>query len=67
MACSDFPKCKNTKNVDSTIGKVKVEAKPTDEVCDKCGSPMVIRRGRRGEFMACSAFPKCKNTGKKTQ
>ncbi|MCE5251719.1 type I DNA topoisomerase, partial [bacterium] len=34
----------------------------TDEVCDKCGSPMVIRWGRNGKFMACSAFPKCKNT-----
>jgi DNA topoisomerase-1 len=62
MACSAFPKCKNTKNADGTAGKSKTEAKPTDEVCDKCGSPMVIRHGRRGDFMACSAFPKCKNT-----
>ena len=34
----------------------------TDEVCDKCGSPMIIRWGRNGKFMACSGFPKCKNT-----
>jgi len=34
----------------------------TDEVCDKCGSPMVIRWGRNGKFMACSAFPDCRNT-----
>ena len=47
---------------DVAIEKVKIEAKPTDEICDKCGSPMVIKRGRYGEFMACSAFPKCKNT-----
>jgi DNA topoisomerase-1 len=57
MACSAYPKCKNTKNADGTT-----RAKPTDEVCDKCGSPMVIRQGRRGDFMACSAYPKCKNT-----
>jgi DNA topoisomerase-1 len=53
---------KDLKKADVAIEKVKIEAKPTDEVCDKCGSPMVIRPGRYGEFMACSAFPKCKNT-----
>lgn len=35
----------------------------TDEQCEQCGSPMIIRWNRRGEkFMGCSAFPKCKNT-----
>jgi DNA topoisomerase-1 len=34
----------------------------TDEVCDKCGSAMVIKIGRFGKFMACSNFPECKNT-----
>jgi DNA topoisomerase I len=34
----------------------------TDEVCDKCGSPMVIKWGRYGKFLACSAYPECKNT-----
>ena len=33
----------------------------TDEVCAKCGKPMVIKWGRFGKFMSCSAFPKCKN------
>jgi DNA topoisomerase-1 len=33
----------------------------TDEVCDKCGSPMIIKTGRYGKFMACSGFPECKN------
>ncbi len=36
--------------------------KPTDEVCEKCNSPMVIKAGRFGEFMACSNYPACKNT-----
>ena len=42
----------------------KVEPEPTDEVCEKCSEPMVIRAGRFGRFMACSGFPKCKNTKK---
>ena len=37
-------------------------AEATDEVCEKCGSPMVIKWNRRGQrFLACSAFPECKN------
>ena len=34
----------------------------TDIVCEKCGSPVVIRSGRYGDFLACSTFPKCKFT-----
>jgi len=33
----------------------------TDEVCEKCGQPMVIKWGRNGRFLACSGFPKCRN------
>ena len=29
--------------------------------CEKCGKPMVIKQGRRGEFLACSGYPECKN------
>ena len=35
----------------------------TDIDCDECGKPMVIRNGRRGQFLGCSGYPKCKNTG----
>ena len=35
--------------------------KPTDLSCEKCGSPMVIKIGRYGEFTACSSYPECKN------
>jgi DNA topoisomerase-1 len=41
---------------------IKREVEETDEVCDKCGEPMVIRWGRFGRFLACSGFPACKNT-----
>ncbi|MBU4343274.1 MAG: type I DNA topoisomerase [Candidatus Omnitrophica bacterium] len=40
--------------------KVKGEAVPTSEVCDKCGKPMVIKWGRLGRFLSCSDFPKCR-------
>ena len=36
----------------------------TDEKCEKCGSPMIIKSGRFGPFLACSAYPKCKTTKK---
>lgn len=38
----------------------RVEEK-TDEICEKCGKPMVIKWGRRGKFLSCSAFPECRN------
>jgi DNA topoisomerase-1 len=44
------------------LGKVKPEDIPTDEVCDKCGKPMVIKWGRHGRFIACTGYPDCKNT-----
>ena len=34
----------------------------TDEICEKCGSPMNIRVGKFGPFIACSAYPDCTNT-----
>jgi DNA topoisomerase I len=34
----------------------------TDEVCDRCGSPMLIKVGKFGPFIACSAYPECTNT-----
>ncbi|MBT6295905.1 MAG: type I DNA topoisomerase [Nitrospina sp.] len=42
------------------IGDSEVEE--TDEVCDKCSQPMIVKWGRFGKFMACSAYPECKNT-----
>lgn len=41
---------------------LKREGTPTDEKCEKCGSPMVIRWGKFGRFLACTNFPKCRNT-----
>src|SRR5687767_10788034 len=41
--------------------KKKMEI-PTDEICEKCGSGMVIKFGRFGQFLACANYPECKNT-----
>ena len=41
---------------------VKPADEATDEICDNCGSPMVIKAGRFGRFIACTAYPKCKTT-----
>ena len=38
----------------------KKKAEETGEVCPECGSPLVIRKGRYGEFVACSNYPVCK-------
>ena len=41
---------------------IKREEQATDEVCEKCGRPMVIKWGRNGHFLACSGYPECRNT-----
>jgi len=41
---------------------VKRELIPTDAVCERCGSKMVKRWGKRGYFLACSAYPECRYT-----
>jgi DNA topoisomerase-1 len=42
--------------------KIEMPKVFSDEICDKCGSKMLIKNGRFGTFLACSGFPKCKNT-----
>jgi len=42
--------------------KIEMPKVFSDEICDKCGSKMLIKNGRFGKFLACSRFPKCKNT-----
>jgi len=56
---------------DTSIGVAKEQAQrvdrskldeETDQVCEQCESPMVIRGGRNGRFIACTGFPDCRNT-----
>jgi DNA topoisomerase-1 len=43
-------------------GPVELPEETTDEVCDRCGRPMVVKHGRFGRFLACSGYPECQNT-----
>ncbi|GIP14536.1 DNA topoisomerase 1 [Paenibacillus montaniterrae] len=42
--------------------EVEIQDEVSDELCDKCGKPMVYKMGRFGRFLACSGFPDCRNT-----
>jgi DNA topoisomerase-1 len=55
------PFAKTLETATQTIEKVKLE-EPTDEVCPKCGKPMLVKYGRFGKFLACSGYPECKST-----
>lgn len=67
LACSGYPDCKFTCNYTrDEKGRILTEELPaeetTDQVCAKCGRPMVMRKGKFGPFLACSGYPECKNT-----
>jgi DNA topoisomerase-1 len=50
------------KTAEESIKNKKKASIPTDEICEKCGSPMVIKFGRFGQYMACENYPECKTT-----
>ncbi len=53
---------KDLAEAEKKMRDIKSEVEETDEVCEKCGQPMIIKWGRFGKFMACSGYPECKNT-----
>ena len=61
MSCpgySEDPPCKTIRKLTQ-----KVQQKPPvvlDEMCPRCGKPLLQRDGQYGEFIACSGYPKCK-------
>ncbi len=63
MACTGYPECKSTKDLggkgDSEDGAQDDEVEGN---CDKCESPLIMKRGRFGKFIACSNYPECKFT-----
>ena len=67
LACSGYPECTYssdyTRDEKGNVQPVKPpEEEATDKNCEKCGIPMVVKRGRYGDFLACSGYPECKNT-----
>jgi len=53
---------KDLEEAEKKMKDFKAEVEETDEVCEKCNEPMIIKWGRFGKFMACSGYPDCKNT-----
>jgi DNA topoisomerase-1 len=53
---------KDLRRAEKEMTQVKGEGIATEEICENCGSPMVIKFGRFGEFLACSNYPECKTT-----
>ena len=66
LACTGYPECKNTKQVDNGDGKPQ-ELELTEEKCPDCGAPLAKRRGRYGAFLGCSKYPDCKYIKKFSQ
>ena len=71
LACTGYPKCKASGKFPPDIAEALKAVTPkrepkaapvlTEHKCDKCGKPMAIRSGSRGQFLGCSGYPKCKN------
>lgn len=57
-----LPFAENLENKYSELTKKELTEEKTKEICEKCGSPMIIKTGRFGRFLACSNYPQCKNT-----
>lgn len=53
---------KNLETKDKELVKKDIVEEQTEEICDKCGKPMVIKTSRYGKFLACTGYPECKNT-----
>ncbi|MGE3512013.1 MAG: type I DNA topoisomerase [Vicinamibacterales bacterium] len=69
LACSGYPECKTTRKLIATKQGSLKAAKPDqilEELCPRCGSNLVIKQGRFGEFTACTKYPECKYIKHKT-
>ena len=74
LGCLNYPKCRSTAPIPDELKEQLGDlANPPaagpdlktvvpEEVCDDCGGPMTVRKGRRGFFLGCAKYPKCKGT-----
>ncbi|HKV42119.1 MAG TPA: type I DNA topoisomerase [Blastocatellia bacterium] len=66
LACTNYPECKTTRDIPKVhdeAGEETAEA-AAEEMCENCGKPMALKRGRFGQFLACTGYPDCKTTRK---
>jgi DNA topoisomerase I len=61
LACSGYPECENTRELETPEAEGEGEL---EETCENCGKPMAVKRGRFGQFLACTGYPECKTTRK---
>ena len=61
LACSAYPDCENTRELEMPEPGAEGEI---EETCENCGRPMAVKRGRFGQFLACTGYPECKTTRK---
>ena len=66
LACTNYPECKTTRDIPKAHDEAGEEAhaEAAEEICDNCGRPMAMKRGRFGQFLACTGYPDCKTTRK---
>jgi DNA topoisomerase-1 len=68
LACTGYPECKTTRKLLNTKQGLTA-AKPDqvlEERCPECGSNLVVKQGRYGEFTACTGYPNCRYVKHKT-
>ncbi len=65
IACTGYPECTNTRELTVDLPDVDtadLAEQDETEYCENCGRPMVLKKGRFGQFYACSGYPDCKTT-----
>ena len=66
LACTGYPECTNTRQLAVELPDVdkteNLTEQDSEEYCENCGRPMVLKKGRFGTFYACSGYPDCKTT-----
>ncbi len=65
IACTGYPECTNTRELTvdlPDVDKADLNEQGDEEYCQNCGRPMVLKKGRFGQFYACSGYPDCKTT-----
>ncbi|MBV9762885.1 MAG: type I DNA topoisomerase [Acidobacteriaceae bacterium] len=65
IACTGYPECTNTRELTvdlPDVDKADLTEQDEAEYCENCGRPMVLKKGRFGQFFACSGYPDCKTT-----
>jgi DNA topoisomerase-1 len=65
IACTGYPECTYTRELTvdlADVDKVDLSDQGDEEYCENCGRPMVLKKGRFGNFFACTGYPDCKTT-----